>query len=92
MEDERSKNEAVQWLLNNREPWDSVIKNWKKCIDFRLQDLISKPGNIQTIFEHWPVLQQPRGIELVGFIKYMADFCMNKTFYMILNNCFFDSR
>ncbi|XP_043478594.1 uncharacterized protein LOC122508962 isoform X2 [Leptopilina heterotoma] len=65
LDEERYKNEAVQWLLNNFEPWDSVVKNFQKCQEFRLRDFQSAPGNIQSIFERWPVLMQPRGLELI---------------------------
>lgn len=77
LDEERVKDNSVQWLLHNHEPWESVVVNWDKSREFRLRELKAATGNIGDIFEKWPVLQQSRGLELVC-IK------INNSFYILV--------
>lgn len=65
---------AKEWLSNDglNASFNEIIKKWELTYELRCAE-IQKNLNLSDVFEVWPILQNPRGYELVSrFYKYFG--------------------
>lgn len=61
---------AKEWLKSAglNATFDEVLKNWEITFQLRNSEITvaSQPYHFSDLFESWPILQGPRGFELVS--------------------------
>lgn len=61
-------NLAKEWLKTDRliASFDDILKNWEITFELRNNEITNSINcNLSDFFESWPILQSPRGYELV---------------------------
>ena len=69
-----SVEQCVEWLKNNRGPWDLVLQHWKVIFNLRSEDLkISSATEIFDAYEKWPILKHPKAYTIIeeDFVNFM---------------------
>ncbi|KAK0071181.1 hypothetical protein PV325_013341, partial [Microctonus aethiopoides] len=62
-DNDENMTQGIEWLKIHREPWKDVLNHWQITFRYRRKSIEeSEGGNVDSLFEHWPILKQPNGL------------------------------
>lgn len=62
-----SVQESIDWLRNNRAPWDLVTEHWDITTHVRFAEMQTNCSKkISDVYEKWPILKHPKAHSLIS--------------------------